>query len=123
MSSRSCCCCCLARYAICARPLLETPVPENYRKHGKPRVNRRARRLLARAERHAQKSAEADAAAALRRAVEGVVWKPRQEARNCDGALEPRQRHPGALVRAGAEGQMPVWRAADIEVFRICKLA
>src|SRR5215218_5918521 len=72
--------------------------------------------------RHAQKSAEADPTAAHRLASERVVRKPSQETRDCDRAFEPRQRHAGALVRAGAEGEMPVRRAADIEIFRVGEL-
>jgi hypothetical protein len=73
-------------------------------------------RDLHRAARHAQKSAEAHPAAAHRLAGERIIRKAREETRDRDRALEPRQRHAGALMRAGAEGQMPVRRAADIEV-------
>ena len=54
--------------------------------------------------------------------VQRVARKPRQESRDRDRAFEPRQRHPGALMRAGAEGEMPVRRAADVEIFRIGEL-
>ena len=74
------------------------------------------RRVLAHHARHAQESAKADAAAAHRRAVQRVARKPRQKSRDRDRAFEPRQRHPGALMRAGAKGEMPVRRAADVEV-------
>src|ERR1700730_10143262 len=72
--------------------------------------------------RHAQKSAEPNTAAPHRRAVQRVVRKPRQEARDRDRAFEERQRHPGALMRAGGEGAMAVWRAADVEIFRLREL-
>src|SRR5258705_11719735 len=72
--------------------------------------------------RHAQKSTEADAAAAHRRTVQCVARKPRQESRDRDCAFEPRQRHPGALMRAGAAGEGPVRRAADAEPFGAAEL-
>src|SRR6266702_6613547 len=72
--------------------------------------------------RHARKSAEADATAAHRLAVECVVWKPREIPRYRHCAFEPRQRHPGALMRAGAESEVAVRRAADVEVFGVGKL-
>ena len=72
--------------------------------------------------RHAQKSTETRPAAAHRCAVQCVAGKPRQEARKRDRAFEPRQRHPGALMRAGTKRKVPVRRAADIESFRIYKL-
>src|SRR5664279_2108131 len=71
---------------------------------------------------HAQEAAKANAAAAHWRSAERVARKPRQESRDRNRAFEPRQRHPGALMRAGAEGEMPVRRAADVEVFRIGEL-
>src|SRR6476659_7445510 len=64
--------------------------------------------------RHAQKPTEADAAASHRRAIQRVVWKPRQESRNRDCAFEPRQCHPGALMGAGGKRKMPVRHAADV---------
>src|ERR1019366_8448831 len=71
---------------------------------------------------YAQEAAKANAAAAHWRTAERVARKPRQESRDRNRAFEPRQRHPGALMRAGAEGEMPVRRAADVEVFRIGEL-
>ena len=65
-----------------------------------------------------QKSAKPHAAAAHRLAGQRVVRKPRQKSRDRDRAFEPRQRHPGALMRAGAEGEMAVRGAADVEAFR-----
>ena len=52
--------------------------------------------------RHTQKSAEADAAAAHRGTIQRVIRKLRQKSRDRDRPFEPRQRHPGALMRAGA---------------------
>src|SRR5207253_9125732 len=72
--------------------------------------------------RHAQKSAEADAAAAHGLAAQRIIRKPLQKSRDRDRAFEPGQRHPCALVRAGGEGEMPVGVAADIEPFGIGKL-
>ena len=53
---------------------------------------------------HTQIAAEAHPAAAHRLAVERIVRKARKKARDRNRALEPRQRHSGALMRAGAEG-------------------
>src|SRR6266403_5388322 len=91
--------------------------PERIKQAACSRTSRLAYRT-----RHAQKSAEADPAAAHRFAVERIVGKPRQETRDRDRAFEPRQRHPGALMRAGTEGEMPVRRAADMEIFRLREL-
>src|ERR1700722_12163565 len=71
---------------------------------------------------HLQKSAKPRAAAAQRRAVQRVAGKPRQEARNRDRAFEPRQRHAGALMRAGGKGEVPVGVAGDVEIFRVIEL-
>src|SRR3954451_16635553 len=79
-------------------------------------------RLLVDLARYAQKPAEPRAAAAHRRFLKCVAGKSRQETPYRDRAFEPRQRHPGALVRAGAKREVPVWGAADIECFRIGKL-
>src|SRR6186997_2369211 len=69
--------------------------------------------------RHAQEPAKPHAAAADRLAGQRVIRKPRQESRDRNRAFQPRQRHPGALMRAGAEGEMPVRRTADIKTFGI----
>src|SRR6478609_10796930 len=84
----------------------------------------RRRRLgaLSHLTRHAEESAEADAAAAHGFAARRIAGKPLEEVRDRDRALEPRQRHPGALMRAGAEGKMPVRRTPDIETLRIGEL-
>src|ERR1700712_3288768 len=71
---------------------------------------------------HLEKSAKADPAAAHGFAIERIVWKPLQETRDRDRALEPRQRHPGALMRAGAEGEMPVGGTSDVKAFRVSEL-
>src|SRR5437879_12309290 len=81
------------------------------------RDRRNSLAALADSARHLQKTAEAHPAAADRLAVERILRKSRQEARDRDGALEPRQRHAGALMRARAEGQMPVRRTADTDTF------
>ena len=78
--------------------------------------------MLAHHARYAQKSAKANPAAAHRWAIERIAGKPRQKSRDRDRAFEPRQRHPGALMRAGAEGEVAVRRAADVEIFRIGEL-
>src|SRR6516164_10393851 len=72
--------------------------------------------------RHAQESAEAHAPATHRFARERVMWKARQKARDRNRAFESRQRHAGALMRAGGKGQMPVRRSADVETFGVGKL-
>src|SRR5258707_3190763 len=72
--------------------------------------------------RHLQKPAKSHPAAAYRFAIQRILWKPRQESRDRDRAFEPRQRHSGALMRAGAEGEVAVRGAADVEMFGIGKL-
>ena len=73
--------------------------------------------------RHAQKSAKPHASAAHRRAGQLISRKPRQKPRYRNRAFQPRQRHAGALMRAGGKGEMPVRRAADVEIFRIGELS
>src|SRR6476659_2013668 len=80
------------------------------------------RAALAGPARYAEEATEADPSAAHGFAVQRIVRVPRKEMRDRDRAFEPRQRHPGALMRAGAESEMPVRRAADIETFGIGKL-
>src|SRR3984957_11866337 len=88
-----------------------------------PPLQSARRSSLADRARYFQKSAKPRAAAAHRRAVQRVAGKPRQKARNRDRAFEPRQRHAGALVRAGGKGEVPVGVAGDVEIFRVGELS
>ena len=72
-----------------------------------PATDRRSRAIA-----HGRESAPA---AAARRRREPVVREARQEAADRDAAFEPRQRHADALVEPGAEGEVPVRRARDVE--------
>src|SRR5882757_1570589 len=74
------------------------------------------------AARHAEEAAKPHPAAAHRRAIERIVREACQETRNRDRAFEPRQRHARALMRAGAEGEVAVRCARDVEVFRVGEL-
>ena len=51
-------------------------------------------------------------------AVGGEIGKALQELSDCDAAFQPRQREARADMRAGAEGEMAVRRAGDIECVR-----
>jgi hypothetical protein len=58
--------------------------------------------------RQVQEAAEPCAPAARRRAIERVIGEPREEARQRNARLEPREVHPGARMDAGPEREVPV---------------
>ncbi len=101
-------------------PAISKPGRRTSLAKAKPRPGREQQ--LAHHARHAQKSAKPHPAAAHRLAVQRVARKPLQASRNRDRAFEPRQRHAGALMRAGGEGEMPVRDAADVEGFGVFEL-
>src|SRR5262245_22092812 len=59
---------------------------------------------------------------AHRRAGELVARKPRQEPPDGNAPLQPRHVEPGAHMRAGAEGEVAVGLAADVESIRVGEL-
>src|SRR4051794_38689594 len=71
---------------------------------------------------YAQKPAKPHPSAAHGRAGQLIAGKPRQKPRDRDRTFQSRQRHAGTLVWAGSECEMPVRRAADVEVFRVSEL-
>src|SRR3954464_7651272 len=73
--------------------------------------------------RHFQKPAKPDPPATQRLAVGCIMRKPRQNPRDRDRAFKPGQRHAGTLMRTGAEGEMAVRDAADVEVFGVGELS
>src|SRR5437867_273894 len=73
-------------------------------------------------DRYRQETTKAGAAAALRHAGQGVLWKTLQVARERDPRLQSRQKHARALMDAGTESKVAVRCSADIEPIGIGEL-
>src|SRR3569623_222668 len=74
-----------------------------------------AARLSADGTRHAQRSAKPHPPASRRLAAHGIIREARQETRDRNRALQSGQRHAGAVMCAGSEGEKPVRGASDVE--------
>src|SRR5437879_13568154 len=96
------------------------PAPQTHRSSGGGPA--RAGGVLRHARRQAQETAKARAAAARRRAVQNVMREARKKTRKRNARLEARQIHPGARMDAGAERDVAVGVAREVEPLRIREL-